>query len=597
MAFINEKSLRKINRPKNAFLPAHEDAVSVLPNSLVMRVMQDDNAEQEADRLSKGVMSASPDGVKTEMGRRLGTDFSKVNFHSGPDAVRRSEALGARAWTSGKDIYFGKGGFAPDIAAHEMVHTIQQGAVGGSVSADVPYGSVQLKPKKKADEEADDMIPRTVAPTAEGFEQSMTEDFNTRYGIKLYKAIEGDLKDMIKKGAGKKVPGYTKAAGIHFLALAAERDYSAKGIMADILQTPITTKNIARDQLFKFQQFIQFVSNRMGEYGLEGLAMETGLINKIPEHEHKDIRKRAYETEMPGEKLKGKTFNPNNIPELGKIQKEIDDAKDAKTAYKIFASYTGNPKGKYIDKFDFNLDLRYFKQKLKNMTRVVYDYPELHNQIGNMLAVKDVSYVMSTDPTIGGREKATFKYNASLDLQGDDKKRLATYMKDKKDRRVTAPNMGFTGTHEMGHVLASLLPNSGDKITDLLDENNGKYEDEILKEVIENKNVMTEEQKQNIHYHKSDGNYNGLPFRKGQIDTHSSGFYSNDLTSKYGTSASAEFFAEAFADVYYQGKDARPMSKEIVKEYEKRQTKMTKQKFFEKKPSLWRRFKNMLNIL
>ena len=42
-------------------------------------------------------------------------------------------------------------------------------------------------------------------------------------------------------------------------------------------------------------------------------------------------------------------------------------------------------------------------------------------------------------------------------------------------------------------------------------------------------------------------------------------------TSTYGSTNAGEFFAEAFADVYAHGNQARPMSIAIVKEYERRQ--------------------------
>ena len=116
------------------------------PNS-VMREFLDPQisaAEDEANRLSAGVTSGSPNSVRREMADRLGSDFSSVHFHSDPGSVRRSEAMGARAFTQGNDIYFGKGGFEPRIAAHELVHTVQQGAAQGTVSRSVAPGTVQM---------------------------------------------------------------------------------------------------------------------------------------------------------------------------------------------------------------------------------------------------------------------------------------------------------------------------------------------------------------------------------------------------------------------------------------------------------------------
>lgn len=66
---------------------------------------------------------------------RFGADFGGVRVHTGPRAARLALALGAHAFTSGSDIVFGHGAYAPGsragrrLMAHELTHTIQQGAV------------------------------------------------------------------------------------------------------------------------------------------------------------------------------------------------------------------------------------------------------------------------------------------------------------------------------------------------------------------------------------------------------------------------------------------------------------------------------------
>ena len=122
---------------------------SLIPS--VMREMLSDRqipeAESEADRLSAGITSGTPGSVRKQMGRRLGADFSSVHFHTGPESVRRNEAMGARAYTRGSDVFFGSGGFDPSVGAHELVHTVQQRAVSGHVSQSVMAGTVQMMPK------------------------------------------------------------------------------------------------------------------------------------------------------------------------------------------------------------------------------------------------------------------------------------------------------------------------------------------------------------------------------------------------------------------------------------------------------------------
>ena len=115
----------------NSHMLSEQILSSGTPNS-IMREMLDprlSSAEEEADRLSAGITSGTPDSVRREMGSRLGSDLSSVHFHSGPDSIRKNEDLGSRAYTQRNDVYFGRGGFEARVAAHELVHTVQQGAV------------------------------------------------------------------------------------------------------------------------------------------------------------------------------------------------------------------------------------------------------------------------------------------------------------------------------------------------------------------------------------------------------------------------------------------------------------------------------------
>ena len=105
-------------------------------------------AEREADELAAGVTARTPQEVKAQLGARMGADFSQVRFHTGADAAGKAESMGARAYATGRDVYFGEGGFDPAVAAHELVHTAQQGAVdSGAQTVSAPMGGVQMMPK------------------------------------------------------------------------------------------------------------------------------------------------------------------------------------------------------------------------------------------------------------------------------------------------------------------------------------------------------------------------------------------------------------------------------------------------------------------
>lgn len=83
---------------------------------------------------SRGKGSPLSNKVKSEMEHGFGADFSKVKVHTNQQAITLSKSLGAQAFTLGNDIYFNKGKYNPEtnkgkhLLAHELTHTVQQGA-------------------------------------------------------------------------------------------------------------------------------------------------------------------------------------------------------------------------------------------------------------------------------------------------------------------------------------------------------------------------------------------------------------------------------------------------------------------------------------
>ncbi len=95
---------------------------------------------QTSDAVTAGITSSRGNGVAMDaetrsfMEGRFESDFSSVKIHTGSNAARLSEALGAQAFTVGSDIYFNEGKYNPaategrHLLAHELRHTLQQGA-------------------------------------------------------------------------------------------------------------------------------------------------------------------------------------------------------------------------------------------------------------------------------------------------------------------------------------------------------------------------------------------------------------------------------------------------------------------------------------
>ena len=88
-----------------------------------------------ASRLAarRGVGRPLPAAVQGRMEDAFGADFNTVRVHADTEAGELSAGLHARAFTWGRDIYFGSGAYDPasrsgqHLLAHELTHVVQQG--------------------------------------------------------------------------------------------------------------------------------------------------------------------------------------------------------------------------------------------------------------------------------------------------------------------------------------------------------------------------------------------------------------------------------------------------------------------------------------
>ncbi|WP_299885370.1 DUF4157 domain-containing protein [uncultured Lacinutrix sp.] len=100
---------------------------------------------------SGGQPMAKP--VGNFMSSRFGADFSTVRIHTDTSAQQMSKQVNAHAFTYGNHIYFNSGKYDPDsksgqtLLAHELTHTIQQGAspVYSNVQRKHNFTAVQRK--------------------------------------------------------------------------------------------------------------------------------------------------------------------------------------------------------------------------------------------------------------------------------------------------------------------------------------------------------------------------------------------------------------------------------------------------------------------
>jgi hypothetical protein len=121
-------------------------------NSYVGQVIQrkcEDCEKKEIQRKGEGDLSSVPEGFEATMERsgagqplddgtrsfmesRFGQDFGDVRVHTDSAAAEASKQIQAQAFTTGRDIYFGRGRYQPQstdgkkLVAHELTHVLQQ---------------------------------------------------------------------------------------------------------------------------------------------------------------------------------------------------------------------------------------------------------------------------------------------------------------------------------------------------------------------------------------------------------------------------------------------------------------------------------------
>jgi len=96
------------------------------------------------------------------VGAAIGNDFSSVKVHTSPEADSLNRQLNARAFTTGKDIFFREGEYQPhsssgqELIAHELTHVAQQASgVVGSTSGQMTVNAPDDKFERQADSVAE----------------------------------------------------------------------------------------------------------------------------------------------------------------------------------------------------------------------------------------------------------------------------------------------------------------------------------------------------------------------------------------------------------------------------------------------------------
>lgn len=164
------------------------------------------------------------------METRLGHDFGNLRVHTDARASESARALGAAAYTVGRDVVFAAGRYDPGsdagrrLLAHELVHTMQQGEEALSVQRScvkspcppVPITIDALYPRYAAAENCIQKLYTETHPARPGVSLSFNADWvHLTGGSSQEKKALGCLRGVETPGTG---PNYTAKGGMHAAA-------------------------------------------------------------------------------------------------------------------------------------------------------------------------------------------------------------------------------------------------------------------------------------------------------------------------------------------------------------------------------------------
>src|SRR5207253_8496237 len=151
---VAQMVVRELRSPATAPAPAAGAAVAWSAAVVGAEGGSVDGDVQAGIERARGLGRPLDRSTRTRMESAFSADFGAVRVHTGPEVDGLNHNLQSRAFTLGSDIFVRRADFAPgtragdELLAHELTHTVQQGAttVRRTLSAEDLAG---MKARKK----------------------------------------------------------------------------------------------------------------------------------------------------------------------------------------------------------------------------------------------------------------------------------------------------------------------------------------------------------------------------------------------------------------------------------------------------------------
>ncbi|HVV88785.1 MAG TPA: DUF4157 domain-containing protein [Kofleriaceae bacterium] len=144
-----------------------------------------------------------PPALRSRAEASTGADLSTVRVHDDAAAHASAAGLGALAYATGHDIWFGAGQYQPGtpagdrLIAHEVAHTVQQGPAAGAPQAKLEVSAPGDAAEVEADRAVDAILAGAPATITRGGGASIARaDWGSAYGSQ-------DPKTAVDDGTGK----------------------------------------------------------------------------------------------------------------------------------------------------------------------------------------------------------------------------------------------------------------------------------------------------------------------------------------------------------------------------------------------------------
>ena len=132
---------------------------------------QDMAAVERSIDTARGSGHGMDHSTRTHMETAFGADFSGVRIHTDTRADGLNRSLSARAFTTGRDVFFRQSEYSPgtssgrELLAHELTHVVQQGDSHGVVQRDGDPNAPAQQPPASAPLELLPTPPTSALPT------------------------------------------------------------------------------------------------------------------------------------------------------------------------------------------------------------------------------------------------------------------------------------------------------------------------------------------------------------------------------------------------------------------------------------------------